>query len=74
VRVAAVDGQVVLDRERRLGGRGAYLCADSECARQAARRGAFARRLRQPVTGVVELIERLLFEASGGAWKDSPTW
>ena len=74
MRVAAVDGQLQIDRDRRLGGRGAYLCPDAECARKAARNGSLARRLRRPVEGVTELVERLRFEPLRAAWKDSPTW
>ena len=74
VRVTAVDGQVQIDRDRRIGGRGAYLCPDPECARKAARKGSLARRLRRPVEGVAELVERLRFAPLGATWKDSPTW
>ena len=52
VRVAAVNGRAEIDRGRRLGGRGAYLCPDAACARRAERRGGLGRRLRQPVTGL----------------------
>jgi predicted RNA-binding protein YlxR (DUF448 family) len=46
--------QAVLDRELRLGGRGAYLCRDGEavaapCLQQAERRRALSRALRAPV-------------------------
>jgi predicted RNA-binding protein YlxR (DUF448 family) len=74
VRVTAVDGHVQIDGDHRLGGRGAYLCPDAECARKAARKGSLAKRLRRPVEGVAELVERLRFEPLVGAWKDSPTW
>jgi uncharacterized protein len=74
VRVTAVDGQVQIDRDRRLGGRGAYLCPDAECCRKAARKGSLARRLRRPVEGVAELVERLRFAPLSAAWEDSPTW
>jgi predicted RNA-binding protein YlxR (DUF448 family) len=70
VRVTAVDGQAQLDRDRRLGGRGAYLCPDAECARK----GSLSRRLRRPVEGVAALMERLRFEPLSRTWKDSPTW
>jgi predicted RNA-binding protein YlxR (DUF448 family) len=43
VRLAVVDGRVVADPGRRLGGRGAWLCPDPTCAERAARRGAFER-------------------------------
>jgi uncharacterized protein len=48
VRFALHDGAVVLDRERRLPGRGAWLHPRRDCL-QAARRGrAFQRTLRSP--------------------------
>jgi predicted RNA-binding protein YlxR (DUF448 family) len=71
VRVAAVDGRAEIDRGRRLGGRGAYLCPDAACARRAARRGGLTRRLRQPVTGLDDLAAGLPVERSAGAWEDS---
>jgi uncharacterized protein len=74
VRVAAVNGRVEIDRDRRLGGRGAYLCPDPECARRAARKGGLSRRLRGPADGVSELAGRLPVEPAGGAWEDSRTW
>jgi hypothetical protein len=74
VRVAAFDGRVEIDRERRLGGRGAYLCPNADCARRSARRGALARRLRRPVSGLEQLAARLPVEHTSGAWEDSGTW
>jgi predicted RNA-binding protein YlxR (DUF448 family) len=54
----------VLDRDGRLGGRGAYLCRDgedlrprAECLAGAVRRGAFARALRTSVTLDPKLVE-----------------
>ena len=46
VRLCAVGGALVIDRERRLGGRGVYLCPSAACAGRARRRGALARRLK----------------------------
>jgi predicted RNA-binding protein YlxR (DUF448 family) len=40
------DGSVVLDREGRLEGRGAYLCDDGSCLTLALRRSALQRALR----------------------------
>jgi uncharacterized protein len=74
VRVAAADGRVQIDRDRRLGGRGAYVCPDPECARRAARPGGLSRRLRRPVDGLQELAALLPVEPAGGAWEDSPRW
>jgi uncharacterized protein len=71
VRLVVCGGRVEIDRERRSGGRGAYLCPDPACARRAVRRGALARRLRQPVSGLASLEERLRLEPAGTPWKDS---
>jgi predicted RNA-binding protein YlxR (DUF448 family) len=46
LRLVAAGGQVALDRERRLGGRGAWLHPDATCLSRALRRGAFPRALR----------------------------
>ena len=45
-RLVARDGVLVLDREERLGGRGAYLHAREVCVQAFARRGGFVRSLR----------------------------
>ena len=45
-RVVARDGVLVLDRERCLGGRGAYLHAREVCLQAFVRRGGFVRSLR----------------------------
>ncbi len=70
VRVAVRSGAVVLDRGRTLGGRGAYLCPNAECARRAARRDGLSRRLRQPLSGVHEIEPLLELERRDAAWKD----
>lgn len=56
----------VLDRDGRLGGRGAYLCRSPEddrpqaqCLATAVRRGAFARALRAKVTLDPKLVESM---------------
>jgi predicted RNA-binding protein YlxR (DUF448 family) len=56
----------VLDRDGRLGGRGAYLCRSTEddrpqaqCLATAVRRGAFARALRAKVTLDPKLVESM---------------
>ena len=46
VRVVSVDGAVVVDVDRRLGGRGAWLHPTSTCLDAAERRRAFTRALR----------------------------
>jgi predicted RNA-binding protein YlxR (DUF448 family) len=43
--VRAPDGGVVLDPTGRLNGRGAYVCAGSECLTNAIKKGALARAL-----------------------------
>jgi predicted RNA-binding protein YlxR (DUF448 family) len=48
VRFALDDGTIVLDRERRLPGRGAWLHPLRECLEEAQRRRAFQRALRAP--------------------------
>ena len=56
--------QVVLDRDGRLGGRGAYLCRDAdgaqpraECLERAIRRGGVGRTLRASVSLDPKLVE-----------------
>jgi len=71
VRLVVRNGRVEIDRRRRAGGRGAYLCPGPACARRAVRRGALSRRLREPVTGLESLEERLRLEPAGAPWKDS---
>jgi len=52
VRLAATPGQgIAVDRERRRGGRGAYLCPDSKCVKRALARGSIPRALRVPGGG-----------------------
>ncbi|MFL6142139.1 MAG: YlxR family protein [Labedaea sp.] len=46
LRVAVVDGELVLDLRRRVGGRGAWIHPDLGCLTKAERRRAFARALR----------------------------
>lgn len=62
VRLAlAPDGTVVVDLDRRLPGRGAHICPSFGCMEEAARKGAFARAFRRPVTApeAEELAEAL---------------
>lgn len=60
VRLAAVqDEGIVVDRERRRGGRGAYLCPDSSCVKRALARGSLSRALRVPGSGAA-WAERIL--------------
>jgi predicted RNA-binding protein YlxR (DUF448 family) len=61
---AAVSPVAELDRDGRLGGRGAYLCREDgrdrprpECLAEALRRNAFARALRTKVSLDPKLVE-----------------
>ena len=44
------EGRLVPDPESRLEGRGAYLCPQPECMREAMRRHGFERAFRAPVS------------------------
>jgi uncharacterized protein len=59
VRIGVVDGELAIDRDRRLPGRGVYLCPESRCAAQARKRGAIPRRLRCIVTVPPDLEDRV---------------
>lgn len=63
LRIAVVEGVIVLDQRGTLAGRGAYLHPDSGCLDLAARRRAFARAFRQPgpfeLTDVRQQMERI---------------
>jgi len=63
LRVAVVDGTVVLDLRRRMTGRGAWIHPDLDCLLKAERRRAFPRALRVPgpldVSEVRGWLERL---------------
>jgi len=65
-----VDGEVVVDREGRLPGRGAYLCPEPGCAAKLVRRGGLARRLRVPATATAALEQRLRVEQWPPVWKN----
>ena len=66
MRLCAKDGVLVVDRERRLGGRGTYLCPSATCAGDAGRRGALARRLKCALTLPADLAERVCLERPEG--------
>jgi predicted RNA-binding protein YlxR (DUF448 family) len=59
VRLTVREGALVIDAERRLGGRGAYLCPQASCATAARKRGALPRRLRTPVEVPDDLEQRV---------------
>ena len=61
--VAGPDGQIVPDIGRRLPGRGVWLTCSRDIVTEAARKGAFQRSLKRPVTvpeGLPGLVEQLL--------------
>jgi len=66
VRLCAKDGVLVVDRERRLGGRGAYVCPSATCAGRAGRRETLARRLKCALTLPADLAERVSLERPEG--------
>jgi predicted RNA-binding protein YlxR (DUF448 family) len=57
VRLALRNGDVVVDRDARLPGRGAWIHPRRDCAAEAARRDAFARAFRRSVTTSSEKLE-----------------
>jgi predicted RNA-binding protein YlxR (DUF448 family) len=59
VRVVAANGALIVDRARRLGGRGGYFHRNDACLATFARRGGFVRSLRC----VVAKPEREMFRA-----------
>jgi predicted RNA-binding protein YlxR (DUF448 family) len=75
LRVAVVDGELVLDLRRRIGGRGAWIHPDPDCLTRAERRRAFARALRVPgpldVAEVRRELERLIRTTSPGLSRKS---
>jgi predicted RNA-binding protein YlxR (DUF448 family) len=70
VRLCATDGVLVVDRDRRGGGRGVYLCPSAACAGHASRRGALARRLKCTLTLPADLAEQVSMERLEAAGKD----
>ena len=71
LRVAVVDGDLVLDLRRRIGGRGAWLHPDPDCLTRAERRRAFPRALRVPgpldVAGVRGQLEQWTHTTGAGS-------
>jgi predicted RNA-binding protein YlxR (DUF448 family) len=70
VRLVAPDGRVVVDRERRLGGRGVYVCPEAACAERARRKGGLGRRFRASVEVPGDLAAQVTVEAATAAWKN----
>jgi predicted RNA-binding protein YlxR (DUF448 family) len=63
--VASPDGVIVPDLGRRLPGRGVWLTLSRDAVAEAARKGAFPRSLKRPITvpdGLADLIEQLLIK------------
>ena len=67
--VRTPDGRVAIDETGRLAGRGAYLCADGSCWRQAVERGTLQRALEAKLPE--ELRQRLLAGRGTGAGSES---
>jgi uncharacterized protein len=67
--VRTPDGRVEIDETGRLAGRGAYLCADGSCWRQAAERGTLQRALETKLPE--ELRQRLLAGAAAPTTAES---
>jgi len=61
---------MVVDRGRRRGGRGVYLCPSAACAGNARRRDALARRLKCALTLPADLAEQVSMERPEAAGKD----
>lgn len=59
------EGELLVDSQGRVEGRGAYVCAQPECAASLARSGTLARALRAPVTVTPKTIELI------GEWQES---
>ena len=70
VRMTVVDGALAIDGERRLPGRGVYLCPSRGCAERARRKGAIPRRLRFSVMVPPDLADRMAVERPQAAWED----
>jgi uncharacterized protein len=70
VRLAVQRGLIVVDRARRLPGRGAYLCPDRKCAELAMKRRALPRRLRVPAEAAEGLEARLRVEQEPPVWEN----
>jgi uncharacterized protein len=68
--MTAADGVLAIDGERRLPGRGVYLCPRRECAERAGRKGAIPRRLRCSVMVPPDLADRVAVERPQAAWED----
>jgi predicted RNA-binding protein YlxR (DUF448 family) len=70
MRLAVRDGMSVPDTGQRLPGRGAYVCPEPACARQAVRRGRLPGRLRVGAEAARELEKRLRLEPTLGVWEN----
>jgi predicted RNA-binding protein YlxR (DUF448 family) len=60
--MGVADGVLAVDRDRRLPGRGVYLCPQAGCATLARRRGAIPRRLRCTLTVPPDLEDWVTLE------------
>jgi predicted RNA-binding protein YlxR (DUF448 family) len=67
LRVAIVDGELVLDLRRRVTGRGAWIHPDPGCLAKAERRRAFPRALRVPGPLDADRVRRQLEQLDPGS-------
>jgi predicted RNA-binding protein YlxR (DUF448 family) len=68
--MTVADGVLVIDHERRLPGRGVYLCPSRACVERARRKDAIPRRLRFSVMVPPDLEDRVAVERPQAAWED----
>jgi len=57
--VRTPDGEIRLDNDGKLPGRGAYLCAKKECFQEAMKKKAFGRALKADLENVRPELERM---------------
>ena len=57
LRVVKASGRLVPDPQSRLPGRGAYVCKDAACMREATRRHGFERSFRAPVRAPDDVLD-----------------
>lgn len=68
IRFASAGGALTMDK-RGLTGRGVYVCPKERCIREASKKGAFARALKEPglkVPGADDLIKAVEETETGG--------
>jgi len=66
LRVVRAQVGVIVDREQRLPGRGAYVHRDAACMAKAVKRGGLARTLRTPVpAAILAVLEQIQTDEKG---------